>query len=369
MSVSSPVHDAQRHGSPAPVSPTPRTPVLSLWRFPRRLRFLRAGWIFSVGTIFLGLAAISTGNNLLFLLLGAMLGFIVLSGWLSEQVVRRVHVRRRQPRGVTAGRTARITYELENQKRRLPSFGLEVGEADYPGRAFVASLEVGRVRVVRVEESWERRGVYPLTAVVLSTSFPFGLFQKERDVELPAEVVVWPRTDRPVREPRLPGERARRSGELRVGAAGVRGEYRGLRPYRPGDDPRDVHWRSSARLADPVVREYERDQAQALWLCLDLAAVPDAQTEVAVEIVAALAAGAAARGAPVGLQTTDRSVALGSGAAQLEQILEELARARFRPDAPRLVPPAAPQECVLVTAAGSADPTWGDVFFAERGGR
>lgn len=342
---------------------------LSIWRFPRRLRFLRAGWIFSVGTVLLGLAAISTGNNLLFLLLGAMLGFIVLSGWLSEQVVRRVQVRRRPLRGVTAGRPARITYELENGKRRLPSFALEVGEADHAGCAFVASLEARGAVVVRLEQSWERRGVYPLTAVVLSTSFPFGLFQKERDVELPAEVVVWPRTDRPVREPRLPGERARRSGDLRVGGAAVRGEHRGLRPYRPGDDPRDVHWRSSARLAAPVVREYERDQAQALWLCLDLAAPAGAEAEVAVEIIAALAAAAAARGSPIGLQTADRRVALGSGAANLEQILEELARAHFRPDAPRLVPPAPPHECVLVTAARSTPPGWGDVFFAEQGGR
>ena len=77
----------------------------------------------------LGVAAIGTGNNLLFLLLGAMLGFITLSGWLSEQMLRKVEVRRRPPRGVTAGEPARVAYELANGKRRLPSFavGADVG--------------------------------------------------------------------------------------------------------------------------------------------------------------------------------------------------------------------------------------------------
>ncbi|CAN5406355.1 DUF58 domain-containing protein [soil metagenome] len=339
------------------------------WRMPRRLRFHRAGWIFSVGTIFLGMAAIGTGNNLLFLLLGAMLGFIALSGWLSEQVLRRVEVRRRLPQGATAGRPARISYELENRKRRLPSFALEVGEDGYRGGAFAASVAARGRTVVRVEETWEQRGVYPLTTVVLSTSFPFGLFQKERDVELPGEVIVWPRTDRPVREPRVAGERARRSGPVQAGAAGARGEYRGLRPYRTGDDPRDVHWRSSARAGGPVVREYERDQSQALWLCLDLCAHPGAGAEVAVEIAAALAAGAIQRGEPVGLLTADCHLAPGGGGAQLERILDELARAHFRTGAPRLAPPVPPRECALVTTAPGGDAGWGDVFLAERGGR
>ncbi len=204
---------------------------------------------------------------------------------------------------------------------------------------------------------------------MLSTSFPFGLFQKERDVELPGEVVVWPRTDRHVREPRLTGERARRSGPVQTGASGARGEYRGLRPYRPGDDPRDVHWRTSARVGEPVVREYERDQAQALWLCLDLRAPDAAEAVVATEIVAALADAAIRRGEPVGLLTADSRVSPGSGGAQLEHILDELARAQFRPDAPHLVPPVPPRECVLVTVARTVDGAWGDVYLAERGGR
>jgi len=332
------------------------------FRPPRRLKFSRAGWMFSGGALLLGVAAIGTGNNLLFLLLGAMLGFITLSGWLSEQMLRRVEVRRRPPRGITAGEPARVSYEVKNTKRRLPSFALEIGEAGSPARAWVAALEPGAGSVARAEGRWDKRGVYPLGTVTLATSFPFGLFRKERDVELPGEAVVWPRADRPVREPRPAGERSRPPGERPAGAGGPRGEFRALRPFRPGDDPRDVHWRTTARAGAPVVREYERDRTRALWICLELRAPDGDDAEAAIETAAALAAAAVHRGDAFALATADARVSPGDGPGQLERVLDVLARARFRTDAPRPSPPVPHSECVWVTPGRAAEGGWGDVF-------
>lgn len=339
------------------------------FRPPRRLRFSRAGWIFTVGTVVLGVAAIPTGNNLLFLMLGAMLGSIAISGVLSELVLRDLQVRRRVPREVVAGRAVRLTYELHNPRRRLPSYAIEVGELGAPGGSWVPAVEPNSTAVARVDATWARRGVHPLEGVTLATSFPFGLFRKERDLDLPAEVVVWPRTDRPVREPRVAGERARRPGVTSLGTAGARGEYRGLREYRFGDDARDVHWRSTARHGSPVVREYERDQSQAFWLVVDLrlpvGQAPDAPlADAAAETAASIAAQAALRGRPFGLATVDTHVAPTAGPAQLERALDALARARFRPDAPPPPSPAPRAECVLVTAVAPGA-GWGDVIAAE----
>ena len=348
-------------------APPLRRRIRRALRPPRRLRFSRAGWFFTGGSILLGIAAIGTGNNLLFLMLGGMLGFITLSGWLSEQMLRRLTVRRHVARG-RAGEPVRIGYELRNGNRRLAACSVEAGEARWAGRGWAAVIPAGQAATVRVEERWERRGVYPLERVTLSTSFPFGLFVKERDVDLPGEVVVWPRSDRRVREPRPAGERERRSGEALAGAAGARGEYRGLRPLRSGDDPRDVHGGTTARVGSPVVREYERDRSRTLWLCLDLRAPAGDAAEAAVETAAALAEAAARRGDAFGLATQDTRVAAGSGAAQVERVMDALARAAFRADAPALAPPAPPAECVLVTA-GRPGAGWGDVFPAGGGER
>lgn len=346
------------------------------FRAPRRLRFQRPGWVLSISAIVLGVAAIATGNNLLFLMLGGMLGLIALSGWLSEVTLRGIHVVRRVPHGVHAGASAFLTYEIENRKRRLPSFALEIGEGGDPARGFLPSLGPGRSSTIRVERIWARRGAYRLRRVTLSTSFPFGFFQKERDIELEGEVVVWPRIDRVVEEPRPAGDRTPRTGDVSTVASGIRGEYRSLRPYRPGDDPRDVHWRTTARTGEPIVREYAREQAQTLWLCVDLRRAPEAKKnasdasppgeEVAIEIAAALAARAFGRGQPVGLVTSDERVGRGSLPEQLERVLDALARARFRSDAAPPEPPAPRAECVLVTAIdGSAGAGWGEVYTPE----
>jgi uncharacterized protein (DUF58 family) len=344
-----------------------RTRVRRWLKPPRRLHFSRGGWFFTGGSVMLGFAAVGTGNNLLFLLLGGMLGFITLSGFLSEQMVRNLEVRRRVARA-TAGSAARITYEIRNGNRRLSAFSIEAGEDGHEARGWVAAIAPGAHGVARAEHAWERRGVYPLETIVLSTTFPFGLFVKERDRDVPGEAVVWPRADRPVREPRPSGERVRQAGEAYAGSAGARGEFRGLRPYRPGDDPRDVHWRTTARVGHPVVREYERDRSRALWLCLDLRAPDGDLAEDAVEITAAVASAALKRGEAFGLATQDARVQPAGGAAQMERVLDLLARARFRPDAPRLEAPVPPAECVLVTA-GTPLPGWGDVFTPVEGGR
>ncbi len=333
-------------------------------RPPRRLRFTRAGIFFTVGVIALGFATLNTGNNLLYLLLGALLGLIVVSGWLSEQAIRNVRVVRRTPHGV-AGQPLTFSYEVHNGKRRLPTLALELREVDAPIIAFVAAVPAGKSAVARVEVSFARRGVYRLHEFTLSTTFPFGLFIKERDFVFPGTVVVWPRSDLRVREARKAGARARRSGAEQLSAlAGGRGDYRSLRPYRAGDDPRDVHWRSTARYSEPVVREYERDAAETLWLALDLRTGESEAAESVIEVAASLAARAVARGERVALITNDIVIDPGAGGAQLERILDALARARIREDAPTMNVPVAQQLCVQL-AVHPAPGDWADVFTAQ----
>ncbi|HEX6640386.1 MAG TPA: DUF58 domain-containing protein [Thermoanaerobaculia bacterium] len=343
------------------------------FRAPRRLRFTRAGWLFTAGALAIGIAAIPTGNNLLFLLLGSMLGFIAVSGWLSEQSIQRLRIERRIPRGVTAGKPFRIGYRVHNAKRRMPSLAVELREPQLEGAAtgaspaWLASLGAEQSIALRSEHVIERRGVYTLDELTLATGFPFGLFHKERDVALAGTLVVWPRSDRPVRDARTPGGQRRRTGEIAGGAAGPRGEFRNLRDYRPGDDPRDVHWRSSARLGMPLVREFERERAETVWICLDLGRTDahgaDAE-EDAVELAASLARTAIERARPVGLATSDMVVDEGTGPAQLERILDALARVTYRPDAPAPRAPVGASAAVLVSHASARGGAWADVYDA-----
>ncbi len=319
-----------------------------------RLRTTRGGALFAAGAVAIGLAAINTGSNLLYLLVGAMMGFIAVSGWLSERVIWGVEVKAIPPRGVTVGAPARVAYEIRNRNERTPIYALGLEPAKGSG-AFAPMIRPGHAVVVRTERTFPRRGVVPLETVRVRTSFPFGLFVKERTVRVKGEVVVWPRRDRTVRDPMVGAVGRRARSELGAGDAGARGEFRGLREYRPGDDPRDVHWRSTARLGEPLVREYEQDSAPATWICLELAGPPGEGAEAVVELAASLVDRAVKRGERVALVTPDVEIQPAPGRRQLERILDALARATFRPGAAPPHPPVEPGRCVLVTQGPAAD--------------
>lgn len=329
---------------------------------PRRLLFTRAGAVFTAGILAVGLAAVNTGNNLLYLLLGGLLGLVVLSGILSEQAVRRVRVVRRLPRGTPAGRPARVRYEVSNHRRRMPVLTLEIREPSLPGAAFVGHLAPGGTAIVRNNPLFIRRGTVPLETVTLSTAFPFGLFRKERDLQLPGELVIWPSTDRPVPELTLGGDRIRRGGGRAGGGVAPRGDYRSLREYRAGDDLRDVHWKASARSGALMTREYERDDSHALWVCLDAGTPPGEEAEQLVEVAASLAARALEDGRTVAFATQEGTLPAGVGQGQLERILEALARLDFVAGRPTLGPPAAAERCVLVSVSGRGGAAFGQVI-------
>jgi uncharacterized protein (DUF58 family) len=320
----------------------------------RRVTFTLGGLVFTLGTLAVGFAAMNTGNNLLYLLLGAMLGFIAVSGWMSEQAIRCLSLERELPRAVTVGQELRIRYRVSNGPSKVPAVAVEIREEGLPGTAFVAHVPIGGHARARSQNAFVRRGTYRLSTVTLSTAFPFGLFRKERDLTAPAEIIVWPRADRPVPAPATGSGRRAVTGSTVRGAAGHRGEYRSLRTYRPGDDPRDIHWRSSARLRDPVIREYDRDGAETRWICLDLRGDPGRDAgEVAIEVAASLAADATAEGRPFALVAGEHLVPPGEGTSQLELVLDALARVDVEPDAPFPTPPVDPGTCVLVSVEGA----------------
>ncbi len=335
---------------PSP-TPRPRPPfaaVIRRIRGFRRIRFTRSGALFAVGALAVGLAAVNTGNNLLYLILGAMLGAILVSGWLSERTIGGLRVHRFTPRPGTAGTSLGLSYRVVNERRRVPVVSVEIRERGLARPAFVTTLDPGATATVRAEHLFTRRGVHPLSTVTLTTLFPFGLFRKERDLEIPGEIIVVPRSDRPIRMPMIGGGRTRRVAALFHGGGGVRGEYRGLRSYRPGDDVRDIHWRSTARLGEPVVREYEQEAGETLWICLDLAHPPGDAAEEAVEIAASMAARAEQRGWRYGLATATYRVSPGQGPGHVQHILETLARVEFSEDLPRVHPPDDEARTVVV---------------------
>jgi uncharacterized protein (DUF58 family) len=288
----------------------------------------REGWWFLAATVFIGLVAVNAGLNLLFALWGMMLFLIVASGVLSELGLRGLEVRRAPPPVIHARTPYLMGIALTNKKRRLPSFSIEVEDLiegrPIEKRCYFLKLPAGRTQETAYRHTIARRGRHRLTGLRLATKFPFGLVQKSRDVANAAEVIVYPALV-PVSPAVLRGLPVRHGG-TREKWRSRDGDFFGLRDFRPGDDPRDIHWRTSARRGVPFVRENEDDEGNEVQVVLDNAAGPPLEAfEAAVSEAASYALALLGRGFRVSLVLRGATLAADTGPAQATRILRALA--------------------------------------------
>src|SRR5215475_5654755 len=114
-----------------------RTPLRWIG-YKMEYKITRAGWIYFAGTLVVALAALNTGNNLLFLILACLLAIILMSGILSWICLAGVELRLEMPEHIFAGQTERAVVELKNEKLTMPSFSLIV-EAVTPKKTDAAT--------------------------------------------------------------------------------------------------------------------------------------------------------------------------------------------------------------------------------------
>ncbi len=229
-----------------------------------------------------GFAAINTGNNLLYLLLGWLLSFIIASGILSEMTLKRLTVERRPPPRVYANEPFLMEVVIENAKKNRASFSIEVEDLidgrPLDKRCYFLKIPSAKSQRTSYRHTFVRRGLYSLSGYRLATKFPFALFRKSRDIAAPLEVLVYPARvsiQRPI-------PKSTSTGDATANRLGRRGEFFGLRESRAGDDRRDIHWRSSARTGRLLVREYEDELARRVVIGVDNA-VPDAVREAVAD--------------------------------------------------------------------------------------
>ena len=235
----------------------------------------REGWIYFGGLLLVALAALNTGNNLLFLILACLIALILMSGILSSISLSGVEMRLLLPENIFAGQSVRALVELENQKLTLPSFSLRVEavrEKDGPSSAILEKpvyfpyLPKQERLQQSVPLTFPRRGVYRQDAFRIVTRFPFGFLQKSRRLDLKTEAIVYPSVQpTPEYMELLPVLQ----GALESITKGRGQDLYALRDYVHTDSARLVHWKATARSGSLMVREFTREEDSRVLLVLD----------------------------------------------------------------------------------------------------
>jgi len=324
------------------------------FRPPRKFRLTREGKWFIGATLVIGFAAVNGGINLLFLMFGMLLCLLVANGVLSEAAMRRLEVHRHLPVAIHAGSPFLMGISVRNHKAKISTFSLEVEDLAADGkpvdrRCFFLKIPAGRQQETSYRRTLSRRGIHRLTGLRISTRFPFGLLRRSIDLEAPADLLAYPALI-PVTDPALLGGLAQ-LGEKQSPARARRGDFHGLRELRPGDDPRDIHWRTTARRGRPFVREFEEETGRNIVVVLDTAAgdQPPESFETAVSYAASLALVLLHRAFRVGLQAGGSSVPPAIGPVQAGNILRCLALVESTPSGGGEMPAWVGQGSTLLT--------------------
>ncbi len=295
----------------------------------------RAGMIYILISVVIGIAAINTGNNLLYVVVAALLSAILVSGIASALVLRSLQLDVHLTEHVFAARPMLARLFLRNASAWLPSFSVRVVPAKRKAKSNARwrwgaatfglprnrapqnqwlRLPDRRLRRVReeaekpilqesvyfpflapgqelradLEISFPARGRYCEKNFGLATRFPFAFLMKTRRINLAREVIVYP-----VVEPTEQFREVRPmvTGEFETFVSGRGYDLYRIREYMPDDSARHVDWKATARTGALKVREFSREDERKLRIVFDNPApgvLPPVVYERAVRLAASL---------------------------------------------------------------------------------
>jgi uncharacterized protein (DUF58 family) len=307
----------------------------------------RAATLFTAGVVIYFFAN-QTQVGWLYVMAALLGGLVLAAGWLNRRTLRGIAGERRfdQARDLYEGDELSIQFTLR-QMSGVGSAQIRLTEVcplaapDSPQRQvklFVPSLPAKSAVQFDYSVTIDRRGAFAFPDLTLASSAPFGLFRRQQTLSIPTRALVYPEV-RPLARLELLDRQL--APQMTRPAAGVGYEVMGVRPYRIGDSPRHIHWRSVARSGQLVSKEFADETQPGLTLALDLFAHPYLPTEGkhtpfewAVKLAASIGDYAHRKGYPLSLLTNNEAWPAPSGMVAWIALLEYLARVQPTGDKP-----------------------------------
>ena len=308
--------------------------IRAAWPGALRSHVTRTGFVYVGAVAMVLLVTFVSGNNLLYLMLAAMLSVLFVSGFVSKLVLSGLEVDVAIPKHVSARRQIRGVLRVKNLKRWMPSFSIHVAGMEESGFAvslFFAVIPAHITIDEPVQIYFPARGRRQERSFRIGTRFPFGFAQRRELVTLRQEIVVYPCLDP---KPAFAALLAEVNGEIEMQQRGQGQDLHRIRPYEAMESWRHVDWKATAHTGGLQVREYAREQDDGVLIYLDLNAPAelDAGFEAAVDCAAYLAHRLAGMGRRVRLRSQEQDLRVPE-TGDVYTILKYLALVERRPGA------------------------------------
>jgi uncharacterized protein (DUF58 family) len=229
-----------------------------------KYRPTREGGIFFCALLTVLLAAVNTSNNLLYMVLSALLAVLLLSGMLSSRNFRGLEMDLFLPERAFAGDAVSVTLRIRNRRRILPATSLHVVAPG--GSLYFPVIQPGGILQRHSEIRFPRRGRHVFENLLTASCFPFGFFLKAREFDVNAECICYPEI-RP--QDQLDVSIADLMGSHRRLERGIGIDLHTIRDYVPSDSARHVHWKATAKTAALKTREFAAEDSRLIVLALD----------------------------------------------------------------------------------------------------
>jgi len=270
--------------------------------FESRLLLPREGLVYLAMMLVIAVAALTGGNpdtgNMLLLVFGLMAGPFVVNGWIVVLMLMNLKAERTAPSIIEAGAFFRVAVSLSNLRPLLSSHLLQVQDqvagpaGEQQPKVLFMKIGPGERRTAEYQLRIVRRGIYRLGPLKISSQFPLGIGEKHQTALQFQSLTIYPAPARLLTGWRLREDELAAAAHSRMRNHGAaEDEFYGIREYRSGDNHRAVHWRSSARHGQLMVREQRPVRRAELVILLDLFADSEAarrDLELAISFTTAL---------------------------------------------------------------------------------
>jgi uncharacterized protein (DUF58 family) len=329
----------------------------------------RRGWALTIGGLVLAIAGRLLGLLELYVLAAGCWALMAMALVFLATHPADIDARRTlTPHRIEAGAESLVELAVRNRGRRTtPIVELRDPVDGGPRRArlMMAPLPAGGEERAQYRIPTERRGVLSVGPLEARRFDPLALSTRAAVVAPESELVVYPAVEALLPLPHAPGD-DRRGGFRRASAVGAAGEdFYALRPWVVGDDLRQVHWPSTARRDELMVRQHDVPWQGRATIVLDVRSAyhDEDSLEQAVAAAASIAASSGRGGSLLRLITTDGGDSgFGNGPAHLDGLLDRLARI----DAGHGTLPDLPQTSGAVALVVTADVPAADLAHLAR---
>jgi uncharacterized protein (DUF58 family) len=228
------------------------------------------GFLFAFVALVVALTAVVSANNLLFLILAALLATMMISSFISRLSLAGLELDFQLPEHVSSRRTFAGRIFVRNSKGWMPSFSVRVagtGDSVFSSTVYFPVLPGGGILEEMVDVRFARRGVHREDGFQFATSFPFGFLERRAHVRLRREVLVYPCLDP---QPGFEELLGAVTGEIAAHYRGAGHDFYRIRPYEAYESSRHVDWKATAHTGALQVREFAREQEPLIEILLDL---------------------------------------------------------------------------------------------------